>query len=176
MATANINIWDLLLPRIFFGYCCGIQANTKYSPFMVLIECTPRLTIDNNFNGLCDVFDEFVGLEVTVKQMVQKMQLIAVLHRSLLENVEHAQKKQRKTHIICKGLHTFDGFESNNKVKMHRLGKNKSLMWNWERPYMFVGYKDEKGLQEKDQGNTICIVKDLKEQHWERATRDLCLV
>jgi hypothetical protein len=30
----------------------------KYFPFMVLIGHMPRLTIDNNFNGLCDVFDE----------------------------------------------------------------------------------------------------------------------
>ncbi len=142
---------------------------------MVLTRCTPRLTIDNNFNGLCYVFDEFVSLEVTAKQMVQKMQLIVVLHRSLLENVKHAQKKQRKTHVICKGMQTFDGFESDNKVKMHRLGKNKSLMCNWEGPYMFVGYKDRKGLQKKDHANTICIVEDLKEQHWERATRDLQL-
>jgi len=31
---------------------------------MVLIGCTPRLTIDNNLNGLCDVFDEQASLEV----------------------------------------------------------------------------------------------------------------
>ncbi len=73
MAPININSWDLLLPWILFGYCCGIQANTKYSSFMVLIRCTPRLTIDNNFNGFCDVFDEFASLKVMVEQMVQKM-------------------------------------------------------------------------------------------------------
>jgi hypothetical protein len=104
MATTNINSWDLLLLQILFGYPCVIQANTKYSPFMVLIGCTSRLTIDNNFNGLCDVFDEFASLEMMVEQMVQKMQFIVVVHRSLLENVEHAQKKQRKTHATCKGL------------------------------------------------------------------------
>jgi hypothetical protein len=97
--------------------------------------------------------------------MVQKMQLIVVVHKSLLENVEEAQKKQRKTHVTYKGLQTFDGFELENKVKMHRLGKNKSLMCNWEGPYMFVDYKDVKGLQKKDHGNRICIVKDFKEQH-----------
>jgi hypothetical protein len=30
----------------------------KYSPFMVLIDHMPRLTIDNIFSGLCDVIDE----------------------------------------------------------------------------------------------------------------------
>jgi hypothetical protein len=58
MASTNIQDWDLLLPKILFGYQCGIQANMKYSPFMVLIGHMPRLTIDNNFNSLCDVFDE----------------------------------------------------------------------------------------------------------------------
>jgi hypothetical protein len=58
MATTNIQDWDLLLPRILFGYRWGIQANMKYFPFMVLTGRMPILTIDNNFSGLCDVFDE----------------------------------------------------------------------------------------------------------------------
>ncbi len=67
MAATNIYNWDLLLLRIFFGYQCGIQASTKYYPFMVLIGCTPRLTIDNSLSGLCDVFDEQENLEVRAK-------------------------------------------------------------------------------------------------------------
>ncbi len=70
MVIANINSWDLLLPWIFFGYCCGIQTSTKYSPFMVLTRCTPRLIIDNNFNGLCDIFDEFSSPKMTTEQIV----------------------------------------------------------------------------------------------------------
>jgi hypothetical protein len=31
---------------------------------MLLIACTPRLTTNNNLNGLCDVFDEDARLEV----------------------------------------------------------------------------------------------------------------
>jgi hypothetical protein len=31
---------------------------------MVLIGRTPKLTIDNNLNVLCDVFDEYVGPEI----------------------------------------------------------------------------------------------------------------
>jgi hypothetical protein len=58
MVAINIHDWDSLLPKILFGYQCGIQANTKYFPFMVLIGPTPILTIDNNHSGLCDVFDE----------------------------------------------------------------------------------------------------------------------
>jgi hypothetical protein len=69
MVVVNISSWDLLLLHILFE-CCGIQANIKYSPFMVLTRRTPRLTIDNNLTGLCDVFNEFVGPKVMVEQMV----------------------------------------------------------------------------------------------------------
>jgi hypothetical protein len=53
-----------MLPHNLFGYHCGIQAITKYSPFMVLIAYIPRSTTNNNLNGLCDVFDEDARLEV----------------------------------------------------------------------------------------------------------------
>jgi len=39
--------WDLHLPKVLFGYKCGIQANTKFSPFMVLTGHIPRLKVDN---------------------------------------------------------------------------------------------------------------------------------
>jgi hypothetical protein len=58
MVATNIHDWDLVLPKILFGYRCGIQANMKYFPFMVLTIRKPRLTIDNTLSGLCDVFDE----------------------------------------------------------------------------------------------------------------------
>ncbi len=60
----------------------------KVLPFMALIRCTPRLTIDINLNGLCDVFDEFSSLEVMAEHM-QNIQLIVDVQRSLLENVKH---------------------------------------------------------------------------------------
>jgi len=70
MVAVNISSWDLLLLHILFGCRSGIRANIKYSPFMVLTRRTPRLTIDNNLTGLCDVFNEFVGPKVMVEQMV----------------------------------------------------------------------------------------------------------
>jgi hypothetical protein len=130
MAATNIRDWDLLLTRIFFGYRCGIQANTKYSPFLVLTGRTPRLTIDNSLNGLCDVFDEQKSLEIMAYQMILKMQLIASVHKSLLENVEYAQRKQRKVYVARKGLQTFEGFTENTKVKMRRPRKKRSLFSN----------------------------------------------
>jgi hypothetical protein len=59
------------------------------------------------------------------------------------------------------------------KLKMHKLGKKRNLVGNWEGPYAFVGYKDGKGYQERDEGSRICIIKDLDGKHWEWARRDL---
>jgi hypothetical protein len=56
-----------MLLRILFSYRRGIQTNTKYFPFMVLIRQTPRLTINNSLNGLCDVFDDNASLEFMVE-------------------------------------------------------------------------------------------------------------
>jgi len=144
MATTNIQNWDLLLPRIFFGYQCGIQANTNYFPFMVFTSCTPRLTINNNLSGLCDVFDEQKNPKVIVEEMILKMQLITSVHKTLLENVEHAHRKHKKVYATKKGLQTFEGSTKNAKVNMCKLGKKRSLLDNWEGPYFFVEYKDGK--------------------------------
>jgi hypothetical protein len=45
----------------------------KYFPFMVFINYTPRLTINNNLNGLCNVFDAHASLEVMGDHMIFKM-------------------------------------------------------------------------------------------------------
>jgi hypothetical protein len=52
--------------KILFGNHCGIQANMKYFPFMVFTSHMPILTIDNNLNGLCDVFDEHASPKIMV--------------------------------------------------------------------------------------------------------------
>jgi hypothetical protein len=33
----NASNWDLQILKVLFGYKCGIQASTKFFPFMVLI-------------------------------------------------------------------------------------------------------------------------------------------
>ncbi len=103
------------------------------------------------------------------------MKLITSKHKSMLENVEHAQRKQIKVYDAKKGLQTFEGFEENNKVEMCRPMKKKSLLGNQEGLYIFVDYKDGKGFQEQDHGNRICIFKDFKGQCWEQSKRDLQL-
>jgi hypothetical protein len=57
------------------------------------------------------------------------MELIVNVHKSLFENIEQVHKKQKN--LCClKGLQIFDGFEENNKVKMCKFGKKKSLVCN----------------------------------------------
>ncbi len=58
LSSTNIQGWDIQLPRVLFGYCCGVQASMKYSPYMVLIGCSTKLATNNNLNGLCDVVGE----------------------------------------------------------------------------------------------------------------------
>jgi len=53
--SANIQRWDVQVPRILFGYQCGIQISTKYSPYMILTRI-PRLTIDNRLSSLTHYF------------------------------------------------------------------------------------------------------------------------
>jgi hypothetical protein len=103
------------------------------------------------------------------------MQLIASVHKTLLENVEHAQRKQRKVYVAKKGLQTFESFIENTKVKMCRPRKKRLLLSNSKGPYFFVEYKDGKGFQEQDHGNRMCIFKDLKGQCWEWSRKDLQL-
>jgi hypothetical protein len=42
--STNIQRWDVQVPRILFGYRCGIQTNIKYSPYMII---TKRTKIDH---------------------------------------------------------------------------------------------------------------------------------
>ncbi len=68
------------------------------------------------------------------------------MHKSLLENVGHAQKKEKKVYVAKKKLQAFEGFIKNTKIKMRIPGKKRSLLSNWEGPYFFVDYKDGKGF------------------------------
>jgi hypothetical protein len=91
---------------------------------------TLRLTIDNNLRGLCDVFNEQENLEIMVEHMILKMQVIASVHKTLLKNVEQAQRKQRKVYATRKGLQNLKSFTENAKVKMHKPRKKRSLLRN----------------------------------------------
>jgi len=89
----NVNYWDDELAKVMFGYRCGIQTNTKFSPFMILIGRTPHLRADNYLHSLTVVVGDIVDAETTIEQFLQKMKLIASIHENVLLNVEHVQQK-----------------------------------------------------------------------------------
>jgi hypothetical protein len=62
----NVDYWDEHMAKVMFGYRCGIQVSTKFSPFMILTGCTPRLRADNYLHALTAVTDDNVDVEVTI--------------------------------------------------------------------------------------------------------------
>jgi hypothetical protein len=168
----NIDCWDEQLAKVMFGYRCGIQASTKFSPFMIVTGRTPRLRADNYLHSLTVVIDDNVAVEVAATQFLQKMKLIASIHENVLLNVEQAQKKQKKTYATRKGKQTFEGLVARETmVKMKKTGKKKAA--SWEGPYQFIGHADGKGNFDFEEGNRVCIIKDADGHQWERSRRDL---
>ncbi len=86
----NVNCWDEHLAKVLLGYKCGVQASTKFSPFMILTGRSPRLRADNYLNVLTNVIDDTANVEDTAVQFLEKVRLIASIHESVLLNVEQA--------------------------------------------------------------------------------------
>ncbi len=85
---ANVDCWDEHLAKVLFGYRCGIQASTKFSPFMILTGRSSRLRADNYLNALTNVIEDGIDVEVVAVQFLKKVKLIASIHESVLLNVE----------------------------------------------------------------------------------------
>ncbi len=67
--------------------------------------------------------------------MIRKMHLVSSIQKSLLKNVQQAQKKQCKVYGSRKGLSMFERFEGEKvKVKMQKHSKKKNLISSWEGP------------------------------------------
>jgi hypothetical protein len=90
---ANVDCWDQQLAKVLFGYHCGIQTSTKFSPFMILTGRTPRLRADNYLQALTTETDDGVDMETTATQFLQKVELIASIHNNVLLNVEQSQQQ-----------------------------------------------------------------------------------
>jgi len=90
----NVDRWDEHLAKVLFGYRCGVQASTKFSPFMVLTGRSPRLRADNYLSALTGVVDDGVDVGQIAAQFLEKVKLIASIHENVLLNVEQAQKNQ----------------------------------------------------------------------------------
>jgi len=88
VVSENIQLCDIQVPKILFGYHCGIQSSTKYSSYMILTGIIPRLNIDNQPSNLTQVINDQVDPKDLALQMIFKMKLIIELHESLLENVD----------------------------------------------------------------------------------------
>jgi hypothetical protein len=83
----SVDCWDEHQAKVLFGYRCGVQASTKFSPFMILTGRSLRLRVDNCLNALTDVIDDGADVEIAA-QFLEKVKLIASIHESVLLNVE----------------------------------------------------------------------------------------
>ncbi len=127
--SGNVDCWDEQLAKILFGYRCGIQANTKFSPFMILTGRTPRLRADNYLHVLTAETNVGADVEVAAAQFLQKMEFITSIHENVLFNVEQAQKQQRRAYASKKGKHLFEGLVTGvTMVKMKKPGKRRALV------------------------------------------------
>jgi hypothetical protein len=70
---------------------------------MILTGCTPRLRADNYLHSFIALIDGIVDAKITVKQFIQKMRLIVIIHENVLFNVEQAQKNKRRPMLLKKG-------------------------------------------------------------------------
>jgi hypothetical protein len=156
----SVDYWDEHLAKVLFGYKCGVQASTKFSPFMILTSRSPCLRAYNCLNALTDIIDDGADVEIVAAQFLENVKLIASIHESVLLNVQQAQKKQNSSYAARKGKHLFEGLVAGvSMVKMKKPGKRRALTASWEGPYQFVGHTDGKGNFDFEEGCWICIVK-----------------
>ncbi len=70
--------------------------------------------------------------------------------------------------MVQKGKQMFFGFrEGETYVKMKKLGKKKSLVFNWEGFFLFVKYLDGNEYIDHDEGGRMCVIKGKEEQLWD---------
>jgi len=170
---ANTDCWDEQLAKVLYGYRCGIQASTKFSPFMILTGRTPRLRADNYLQALTVEINDGVNVDDAATQFLQKVELIASIHNNVLLNVGQAQKQQKKAYAARKGKHLFEGLIAGQMmVKMKKPGKRRALIASWEGPYQFIGHSDGKGNLDFEEGCRLCIIQDADGHQWERSRRD----
>jgi hypothetical protein len=99
----NMDCWHEQVAKVKFGYICKIQANTKFSPFMIMIGRTPHLRASNYLHSSIALIDDIVDTKFIIKQFFQELKLIVSIHENVMLNVEQAQKKQKKTYLLKKG-------------------------------------------------------------------------
>jgi hypothetical protein len=166
---ANMDCWDEQLAKVLFGYRCGTQASTKFSPFMSLTGWTPRLRVDNHLQALTAETNEGEDVEAATAQFLKKVELIVSIHGDVLLNVEHAQKQKKKSYAAKRGKRLCEGLIAGlTMVKMKKPGKRRALTASWEGPYRFIRHTDGKGNLDFEEGCRLCIIQDGDGRQWER--------
>jgi hypothetical protein len=141
---------------------------------MILTGRSPRLKADNHLNTLTDAVDDSSSVENAAEQFLEKVKLIASIHKDVLLNVGQAQKKQKATYANRSSKHPFEGLVAGvSMVKMKIPGKRRALSASWEGPYQFIEHADGKGDFDFEEGCRICVVQDANGRRWERSRRDL---
>ncbi len=149
----NMDYWDEQLAKVLFGYRCGTQASTKFSPFMILTGRTPRLREDNHLQALTAETNDGEDVEAATAQFLKKVELIASIHGDVVLNVEQAQKQEKKSYAAKRGKHLFEGLIAGlTMVKMKKPSKRRALTASWEGPYRFIGHTDGKGNLDFEEG------------------------
>ncbi len=141
---------------------------------MILTGRMPRLRADNHLQALTAETGDGEDVEAAVAQFLQKVELIASIHGDVLQNVEQAQRQQKKSYAARRGKHLFEGLiAGQSMVKMKKPGKRRALTTSWEGPYRFIGHTDGKGNLDFEEGCRVCIVQDADGHQWERSRQDL---
>jgi len=110
-------------------------------------------------NTLTNAIDDSSSVENAAKQFLEKVKLIASIHKDVLVNIGQAQKKQRGTYTNRPSKHLFEGLVA-GVVKMKIPGKRRALSASWEGPYQFIGHANGKGDFDFEEGCRICVVQD----------------
>jgi hypothetical protein len=96
---------------------------------MVLIGRTPRFTCDNGLSTFTNVENDELTMEEMMQLMVEKLKLTFYMYSSVLENVDQAQKRQRRSYATQKGKQEFVGLEERKTmIKMRKPGKKRALL------------------------------------------------
>ncbi len=91
-----VDKWDSQLQWVLFGYRCGMQAHTKFSPFMILTRRMLKLKVDNYLGLLTHEINDEIRMEKIAKHVIAKMELIFGMHFNILGYVDKAQHNKKR--------------------------------------------------------------------------------
>jgi hypothetical protein len=131
----NANCWDEQLAKVMFRYRCGIQANNKFSPFMILTRCTPHLKADNYLHSLTAMVDD-CWCRNYYKIIYTKDEVDCKRPWECSAQCKTCTTKAKEDLCYKRGKQTFEGLVAGQTmVKMKKPRKKKALTSSWEGPY-----------------------------------------